>query len=396
MGIATTVFLLCLVGLIVLYSASLYMEIPFFQRVVGRQLIWMFIGLSALIVVQFIQRRLIFDSAYMLYSIGIGLLVLPFLLGDSGNGADRWIRLGYFNFQPSEFVKIMVILAMARYLSKSDLLVSDFKSLIVPILVVLLPMAIILKQPDLGTAMVYFALIFPMLLWAGARLFHIFIFVAPILSVITAFNFYTFFIWVVLLSIVLYFSKEKIWISSALAIFNLSLGFLTPFLWNRLKPYQQNRILTLFNLEADPQGAGYQVIQSQIAIGSGGLFGKGIGNGTQTHLKFLPEQHNDFIFSVIGEEYGFIGVTITLVLHFGLIILLITTAYRLRERFSSLVTIGAATVLFTHLTVNVAMTIGLLPVTGLPLPFISYGGSFLLVCFILIGLVLMLNSDRGS
>lgn len=389
-----TVFLLCISGLIALYSASLHVEAPFFKKVIGKQILWMIVGLLAILVVFFAQRKLLFNGALILYWIGIVLIIAPYFIGNSVAGANRWIVLGPFHFQPSEFMKIIVIIGIARYLSKNDLVISDFKSLIIPLFLALLPMAIVLKQPDLGTSMIYIILVFPMLIWAGARIYHLFIIIAPVISILTAFNFYSFFIWVLCLIVILYFSKEKIWLAIVLFIFNLSLGFATPVLWNRLKPYQQNRILTLFNVEADPQGSGYQVIQSQIAVGSGGLFGKGIGNGTQTHLKFLPEQHTDFIFSVVGEEYGFIGVGSVLLLFLILTVILISVAFRLRDRFSSLVVIGVTSVLFFHAVINVAMTIGLMPVTGLPLPFLSYGGSFIITCFLMIGLVFNLSMDR--
>jgi len=354
----------------------------------------MIIGLLAILAIFFMQRKLLFDGAFILYWIGIALIIAPYFIGNSVAGANRWIVLGLFHFQPSEFMKIIVIIGIARYLSKNDLVISDFKSLIIPLLLALLPLVIVLKQPDLGTSMIYIILVFPMLIWAGARMYHLFIIIAPVISILTAFNFYSFFIWVLCLIVVLYFSKEKIWLAVVLFIFNLSLGFVTPVLWNRLKPYQQNRILTLFNVEADPLGTGYQVIQSQIAVGSGGFFGKGMGNGTQTHLKFLPEQHTDFIFSVVGEEYGFIGVGSVLLLFLILTVILLSVAFRLRDRFSSLVVIGVTSVLFFHAVINVAMTIGLMPVTGLPLPFLSYGGSFIITCFLMIGLVFNLSMDR--
>ena len=389
-----TVFLLCISGLVALYSASLHMEAPFFKKVIGKQMLWMIIGLLAILAIFFMQRKLLFDGAFILYWIGIALIIAPYFIGNSVAGANRWIVLGLFHFQPSEFMKIIVIIGIARYLSKNDLVISDFKSLIIPLLLALLPLVIVLKQPDLGTSMIYIILVFPMLIWAGARMYHLFIIIAPVISILTAFNFYSFFIWVLCLIVVLYFSKEKIWLAVVLFIFNLSLGFVTPVLWNRLKPYQQNRILTLFNVEADPLGTGYQVIQSQIAVGSGGFFGKGMGNGTQTHLKFLPEQHTDFIFSVVGEEYGFIGVGSVLLLFLILTVILLSVAFRLRDRFSSLVVIGVTSVLFFHAVINVAMTIGLMPVTGLPLPFLSYGGSFIITCFLMIGLVFNLSMDR--
>ncbi len=392
--LALTVLLLCVAGLLALYSASLQVDLPFFKKVVGKQLLWMILGIIVMAVIFLIQKKVLFDGAYLLYWLGIGLIVLPYFLGDAVTGTNRWFVLGPIHFQPSEFMKILVIITVARYLSRSDLIISDFRALIIPLLLVLLPMGIVIKQPDLGTAVIYFLLVFPMLFWAGARPYHLFIIVAPILSIVTAFNFYSFFIWVLVLILVFYFGKEKIWTAVVLFVFNLSLGFLTPVFWNRLKPYQQNRIMTLFNVDVDPQGSGYQVIQSQVAIGSGGLFGKGLGNGTQTHLKFLPEQHNDFIFSVIGEEYGFVGVILVLLLFLTLITLLINVAYRLRDRFSSLVVIGVASVLLFHVVVNIGMTVGLLPVTGLPLPFVSYGGSFMISCFTMIGIVYNISLER--
>ena len=394
MLIGLTVFFLCLVGLMALYSTSLHIDAPFFKKVIGKQFLWMLFGLTSIVLAFLLQKKILFDGANIFYWIGIAMVLLPYFFGGSAAGTNRWFILGPFHFQPSEFMKILVIMAIARYLSKSDLIISDFKSLLFPLFLAFLPMGIVLKQPDLGTSMIYFMLIFPMLIWAGARMYHLFIILAPVISIITAFNFYSFFIWVLVLIVVLYLSKERVWVAIILFIFNLSLGFLTPVLWNRLKPYQQNRIMTLFNVDVDPQGSGYQVIQSQVAIGSGGMFGKGIGNGTQTHLKFLPEQHNDFIFSVVGEEYGFVGVMVVLLLFFLLTALLISVAYRLRDRFSSLIVVGVASVLFFHVFVNIAMTVGLMPVTGLPLPFLSYGGSFIISCFFMIGLVFSISLER--
>ncbi|MDD5764910.1 MAG: rod shape-determining protein RodA [Candidatus Marinimicrobia bacterium] len=386
--------LLSLIGLTVLFSASMHIDLPFFQKVIGRQLIWMFCGVLLMTLVFFLQGKLFFDSAYIIYCIGVTLVILPFFLGRATSGAYRWIGMGALRFQPSEFMKLLVILSIAKYLCRTDLPITQFKSLVPPLVFGLVPMMIVLSQPDLGTSLVYFAVIFPMLIWAGARIFHIFILLAPIISVVTAFNFYTFFIWVILLIIVFYISGEKLWFSIILFIINLSLGFTTPILWNHLKPYQQNRILTMFNIEADPQGAGYQVLQSQIAIGSGGLFGKGPGRGTQTHLKFLPEQHNDFIFSVVGEEYGLIGTVIVLILFLLLIIVFINSAFRLKDRFGSLIIIGVSSMFFFHIAVNIAMTVGFMPVTGIPLPFLSYGGSFILTCYAAIGMVLNVSTEK--
>jgi len=392
--IMVIVGLLCLIGLLSVYSASLNMEGSFFQKVFGRQMIWLVIGSLIAAAIYFLQKKLIFDSAYIIYSIGFVFLLVPYFLGSSVAGTARWIPVGSMGIQPSEFMKILVMLAIARFVASTSYSNLDFKFVLIPALFSLIPMFVVLKQPDLGTSIIYFGLLFPMLYWSGARIFHLFIIIAPVISVITAFNFYSFFVWVIIVLLVLYLTKEKLWISLAVMLSNLALGLATPVLWNSLKPYQQQRISTLFNIEADPQGAGYQVIQSKIAIGSGGLFGKGIAHGTQTHLKFLPEQHTDFIFSVIGEEYGFIGVVVVLLLFLAFLILCLYIAYRQKDRFCSLCMVGVVSIIGIHVMINVAMTVGLMPVTGLPLPFISYGGSFLLTCFILLGLALNIGSDK--
>ncbi len=384
-------FFLSVIGIIAVYSASLHTGKPFFQNSGGKQLVRMIIGLFIGTFFFFLQKKFLFDRTYWFYGVGIILVMLPYFLGGDSTGTSRWLNFGGINFQPSELMKILVVLAVAKNLSNTEISPKKFKVFITPVIMTLIPTAIILKQPDLGTAMILVFSLFPMLFWAETRLFHIFLLIAPVVSVLTAFNFYTFFIWVIVLGFVLYFTQEKWIILVLLFLFNLSLGFTTPVMWNNLHPYQQNRILTMFNVEADPQGAGYQVIQSQVAIGSGGMWGKGFGQGTQTHLKFLPEQHTDFIFSVIGEEWGFFGVSIVLFLYLMLILLSFQTAYKIKNKFSALVIVGLTSILFFHIVINIAMTVGLMPVTGLPLPFLSYGGTFILICSIIIGLILNMS-----
>ena len=200
----------------------------------------------------------------------------------------------------------------------------------------------------------------------------------------------------IIISIVLIVSRRQPIILISIFILHIFVGLITPVLWSQLKPYQQQRILTFANPEADPQGAGYQIIQSKVAIGSGGIWGKGFLDGTQTQLRFLPAQHTDFIFSVIGEEWGFSGVLIVLMLFTILLLYLIYLASMVRSLFSSMVIIGVVTVLFFHILVNIGMTIGLAPVTGLPLPFISYGGSFLLSVFLMMGVIMNFSLNRFS
>jgi len=384
-------FMLCVIGVMSVYSASLHTGKPFMENAAGKQMIRMFIGLFMGTFIFFVQKKFLFDISYWLYGIGIGLVLLPYLFGVDSTGTSRWLNFGGVNLQPSELMKIIMVLAVAKKLSNTEKSPRNFKVFIVPVIMTLVPTAIILRQPDLGTSMILIFSLIPMLFWAEVRLFHLFLLIAPVVSVLTAFNFYTFFIWVIILGLVLYFTQEKWVVLIVLFLVNLSLGFTTPIMWNHLRPYQQNRIKTMFNVEADPQGAGYQVIQSQVAIGSGGLWGKGFGKGTQTHLKFLPEQHTDFIFTVIGEEWGFVGVSVTLLLYLILVYLSYQTAYKLKDKYSSLVVVGLSSILLFHIVINIAMTVGLMPVTGLPLPFLSYGGTFVLTCSLIIGLILNMS-----
>jgi len=358
---------------------------------VGKQLIWFFISIIAFVVMFFTKKKFIYDNAYIFYLIGVALLALPFLIGIKVSETYRWVRLGPLSFQPSEFMKIFFVITVAKYLSGEKLDVNSPNAIFIPLIFTIIPFIVILNQPDLSTAVLFLITLLPMLYWAGVNIYNIFLLISPIISIIAAFNFYSFFVWVIILLIVLYLNSQRIWVSFLVGISNLSLGFFTPFIWDHLKPYQQKRIITMFNVWEDPQGVGYQVIQSQTAIGSGGLFGKGFGQGTQTHLKFLPQQHSDFVFSVVGEEYGFVGVVSVLILFFVLLVLLLNSAYKAKDRFSSLVIIGFQSFLFLHIFINVGVSAGLLPVTGLSLPFISYGGSFLLCCYVMLGIVINLS-----
>jgi len=391
-GILIATFVLCSMGIVALYSASYSAEGPFFQRVVGRQLIWIIVGIISAIIVSMFRSKLIYNYSYFLYGAGIVLILLPYFFPAS-EGAKRWITVGVFQYQPSEIMKILSVIAIAKYFTNTNISKSDFKIIFFPLTMILIPTGIVMNQPDLGTAMIYIGLLFPMMFWAGVDWINIFLLVAPLISILSAFNYYTFFIWLIIFAIVIYFQHYQLWKKIILTIANVSLGLLSPVLWDQLQPYQQQRILTLFNVKTDPQGAGYQVIQSQVAIGSGGLFGKGLLQGKQTHLKFLPEQKTDFIFSVIGEEWGFIGVSLVLLSYFFLIYFGIKAAYNSRDQYNSIVIIGLVSIIFYHVIINTSMTIGLMPVTGLPLPFISYGGSFLTTCCILLGLLFGMKKE---
>jgi len=253
-----------------------------------------------------------------------------------------------------------------------------------------------MKQPDLGTSIVMLTPVLPMLYWSGARPFYLFLLVAPIFSMLTAFQTLSFSIWACILGIVIILARPTLLVSIILFFGNIFLGLISPLAWNSLTKYQQGRIISFLNPEKDPLGAAYQIIQSKTAIGSGGMFGKGWGQGTQTHLKFLPVQESDFILSVIGEEMGFIMIAVVLILVCFFILQILKRAFLSKDRFSSLALIGIGSILLAHVFVNTAMTVGLIPVKGLPFPFISAGGSFLISCFLMVGLVLNLSVNYSD
>jgi len=359
------------------------------------QLIWFFVGLIALLVCFFVPPRIYADYSYGIYGLTLVLLLAVLLINAGETGARRWITLGFLNFQPSELAKIAVLLATANYLSNSDIDLNIFKNFFVVTTLFFIPAFLfILRQPDLGTAMVFLILILPVFYWAGLRGGNVFLYIAPLFVLMASFNFYFFLFAMLIIVAYLYFSKRSLRTGTAVFLINIFVGMITPVLWNNLREYQQQRIKIFLTPEADPLGAGYQIIQSKVAIGSGGLFGKGFLNGSQTQLRFLPEQHTDFIFAVVGEEFGFLGVFIGLLLFAIFLITAVKIANMQRSKFNGIVSIGIATLIGFHMMVNIGMTIGLLPVTGLPLPFISYGGSAMVINLSMVGLLLNFYRHR--
>jgi len=387
------VILIALIGLATIYSASYHVESATLKSNFAKQLLWFFIGVITLTITIVIPFRVFWAIAYWSYGISILFLILSLFLGQ-GSDTHRWIAIGPFNFQPSELAKIGILLTLARYLSHDRRDLNNIKEVAIAFLLIIFPFLLVVKQPDLGTALVFASLILPVLYWAGLPNYLLFIIVAPIISLIAAFNFYSFFVAMLLIATSLFFFRKGLKFFLINFILNISVGIVTPFLWGKLHSYQQHRILTFLGLEFDPQGAGYQVIQSKVAIGSGGFWGKGFLNGTQTQLRFLPAQHTDFVFSVIGEEFGFIGVFIVLSLFFILLIRGIYIASASRNKFAALLTIGAVTIIGFHVIVNIGMTVGIMPVTGIPLPFLSYGGSSLIANMVLIGFIINASIRR--
>ena len=377
-------------GLLIVYSATSGAS-PEIQQNFTKQAVWVLSGILLLALVSFLPIKFFYEAAVPFYVFSIILLIAVLFFG-GGVGVKRWLILGPMRLQPSELAKIATLLWLAKYASDSKRDFKHIKNIAIAFSLVLLPTMLIMKQPDLGTALVFIAIILPVLFWAGLSLFIVFLLLAPLITLASAFNFYSFFITIIVIVGVMVASGRGAKIIIPNFLLNIGVGIVTPMLWSQLHGYQRSRILTFIGLEQDPRGLGYQVLQSKVAIGSGGLWGKGLLKGTQTHLRFLPEQHTDFIFSVLGEEFGFIGICIILGLFLILLWRALNIAHTSKNKFSSLIVIGACTIIAFHVCVNTGMTVGIMPVTGLPLPFLSYGGSSLLTNVILVSLII--NAGR--
>lgn len=378
------------VGITTIYSASYNWDLGLASDIYQKQIIWASLGFIVMGITMSIPLRYFYAFAPVLYGLTIALLVLVLELGDR-----RWFNIGPIHIQPSEFAKITTVLVLARFLAPRNRDLTRVRAFISPLLLVLVPILLVFKQPDLGTALVFSILILPMFFWAGARPVHLFFLLSPALTLICAFHPWMLAAIVVIPIGILFYERPRLFTASILLLVNLAVAIVAPYVWeNKLHDYQKRRILTFLDPDMDKLGAGYQVIQSKIAIGSGGLKGKGFLEGTQTKLAFLPEQHTDFIFSVICEEFGFIGAFFVLALFMFILWRALSIAVQTRNRFSSLTAIGLATILLFHIFVNIGMTIGIMPVTGLPLPFLSYGGSTLITNMILIGLLLNIYANR--
>jgi len=391
-----------LLGITMIYSAAFHSESAAVRTAWEKQAgVAVFSILVALAIV-FIPNKVVYGLAYPLYITGL-LSLFAVLAWGTGEDAARWLILGPFRVQPSEFAKIATIIALARYLSDcSTEQVNRVRGFLGALFITLVPMGLVVRQPDLGTAISFGAPLFPMLYWAGMRRLFIFFVISPLLSVIFSFEPlwlgvapYVFAAFIIISTGAIHYLLARLWITITMISVNLSAGLITVYLWDHfLRPYQKNRIMTFLDPESDRLRAGWNIIQSKIAIGSGGLTGKGFLEGTQTKYEFLPAAHTDFIFSVIGEELGFVGAIVVLALFFFLITRALHIAAVAKNRFFSLVAIGLASILTFHVFVNVGMSIGVMPVTGLPLPFLSYGGSSLMANLMAIGLLLHVNAYR--
>jgi rod shape determining protein RodA len=346
------VMAVCLFGILNIYSATYPYKLagtPYYIK----QLNWILFGLFVVLLVCSFDYHLLEDLSYWFYGLLLLLLLAVLIFGRKSMGATRWLNMGFFNIQPSELMKIVIIITFARYFNNYQVIGGlSVKDLFFPIGLLAIPTLLIMKQPDLGTAVLIILIASSMAVYVGLRWSTVVTFTLITLPVV-------WFGWI-----------------------------------NLLKPYQKNRILDFFNPERSRLGSGYHIIQSKIAVGSGGVFGKGYVKGTQTQLRFLPEQHTDFAFSVYAEEWGFVGCLILITIYLSLVLWGLNIASRCNDRFGGLLAIGVTAMLFWHMVINMGMVIGLFPVVGVPLPFFSYGGTSMITSMVGIGLLQNISMRR--
>lgn len=383
---------LVVIGLISIYSATYDARM---SELFTKQTVAAGLGLVLLIVAAFIPARTLQLISYPAYFLSLLMLVTVLLIGKQVSGSTSWFNLGPFSFQPSEFAKVTTVLALAKYLQRGDINLRHVRHILIAGAIVLAPVLLILKQPDTGTAMIFIGMFLPVLFWGGASNFTLVTVISPgIVAVAALLGPTPFFIAIVGLAIVIYLTRQN-WISAA-AVFSMLvlIGISVQSIHDRLRPYQQKRIATFLDPSADPQGAGYNVLQSKVAIGSGGFFGKGFLKGTQTQLNFIPAQWTDFIYTVPGEEFGLLGAVAVLILFMVLLFRGVRIASTIKNPYGSFLAIGIVGVFATHIFMNIGMALGMMPVVGVPLPFLSYGGSALLADMLMVGLLLNLYANR--
>ena len=395
--------LLVLIGIISIYSATYdQSHTNIFQTFFGKQTLWFAFSYILVIFISFISLKTIKNNASLFYLIGVALLILVLIFGANINGNKSWFRFGSFSIQPAEFVKLLTVLGLAKLLTEPEFKLTNIKNLIQATLLVLIPVLLILLQPDLGSAIIFLSLFFVFYREGLSITYYLLAFLIATLFITTIYFgqkkvlFFVLGIFIVF-NLFTYFKLKKIlWLPvlfvSAITLLSI-LG--TDFVFHKiLKPHQRNRIEIVLGKKKDDKGTGYNLKQALIAIGSGGLYGKGLLKGSQTKGDYIPEQHTDWILTVIGEQWGFIGTLTVVLLYTFLIIRLIFLAERQKQKFSRIVGYGLVAILFAHYALNMLMVIGLFPTIGIPLPFLSYGGSSLWAFTLLLFIFLKFDAHR--
>ncbi len=324
---------------------------------------------------------------WIIYAVVNLLLVVVLFVGTVGGGAQSWLGIGGFYVQPSEFAKLSIIITLATMLSRRD--ASTLLGVANALAVIVVPWVLVFIQPDLGTSLVFGVITLAMLYWANCNPGWLVLFVSPLVAAIL-FHLVlpAWLVWSLGMGLIAWFTLPWRWFSTVVATaVNLVAGKLGDVLWGLLQDYQKDRLVLFLDPDKDPLGGGYHLIQSRIAIGSGQLWGQGLGQGSQTQLNFIPEQHTDFIFSAVGEEWGFVGCMVVILAYWLLCFRLVIIAQNAKDDFGSLLVIGVLAMVVFQVVVNIGMTIGLAPITGIPLPWLSYGRSALLTNFIALGIV---------
>jgi rod shape determining protein RodA len=384
--------LLAFIGLVSIYSATYDARA---SEIFMKQVAWLAAGTIILMFVTLLPFRMLQTISVPAYLFSLFLLVIVLLLGKTVSGSTSWFNLGSFRIQPSEFAKITTVLALATYLSRSDVSLQSPRGLLYAGGIVFAPIALIMLQPDFGTAVIYGGMAFAVLYWGGASRFTLLALVAPAAAAVGAlFGTTAFLIVVAVFGVLIYLTKEHRLVAAVVFSLMVLVGISVQFIYDGLRPYQQKRIATFLDPGADPLGAGYNILQSKVAIGSGGLIGKGYLHGSQTQLNFIPEQWTDFIFCVPGEEFGFLGAAFVLLLFAVFLLRGVTLASKVKSKYASYVAIGITATIATHVFINVGMALGLFPVIGVPLPFLSYGGSALLSNAAMVGIMMNLYTNR--
>jgi len=384
---------LVLISLLSVYSAT---NLPGQYSIFVKHVLWIFSGLLVALFFYFFPVQKLIRLSVWLYILSTIFLVIVLFIGKKTSGSESWIQVGRFQFQPSEFAKFTTILILAYFLSRRNVEPDRIITLIVSAVLTLIPIFLVILQPDLGTAIVFGSIFLGVTFWAGVPAFWLILILSPMVVILASFLSVKIFIIALILTTLVFILMRRSLILTFLVIaLNLMVGLTSEHIYHKvLKPHQQKRIATFLNPSSDPLGAGYNVIQSKIAIGSGGLTGKGFLKGTQTQLRFVPAQWTDFIFCVPAEEFGFIGSAIILILYFILLWRILNLASILKQRFASLVAIGIFSTWSFHVVVNIGMTLGLLPVIGIWLPFLSYGGSAMWMNMAMVGLLLNFYANR--
>lgn len=391
------------VGLIAIYSATqgeVSQFLPsYIQDNFSRQLTWIAISLVCLIALQFTSPRTFQGVSYIFYAVCLILAIVTVFIGVEVSGGRRWLSIFGMRLQISEFLKLATVLAVANYLTHSrNVSVNDFKTALITVLIILIPVIVIIMQNDTGTALVLLALIPVVLFWSGLPYGISLLIISPaIIGYFSVIGLLFGLIATVVITITIFFLQKSHWLSISTLVLGIVVVIGTEIaLQEVLQPHQRARVEAFVNPTLDPQGAGWNVLQAKTAIGSGGFHGKGFMEGTQTQLRFLPEQWTDFIYCVIGEEFGFIGSSIVLLLFAALFLRLLTIASTLKHPFAQLVIVSVTYLFFAHFVINIGSATAVLPIMGVPLPFVSYGGSAFLANTIMLAICLNLNLYKRS